>query len=555
MNGLIRLVTAAAIVSLTPVGPSHAAAPAGGPPPVGRVLATVNGDAITIEQLKTDLSGAAEADPWKTLERRINVTLIIQEAGRMGLDQTIEVRDQLGVFERDTLRDGLFATRVAGIKIDPKKVDALERDMTTMVSMLSILTPAEADAKTVVAAVGKGDDFEVAIRDLAAKKLGQVDEGEGFIEVSELLPEVQAAIAALKPGQVSSVYKIGSQFAVTRLLERKFEKNAESHVAAEIEAYKRAELATLTAYVEELKKKYATVNQALLASVDFDAKAPGFDSFLKDTRPVVAIAGEKPITIADLAGALRKRLFHGTDEAGGRGKLNRKKAEVLDDLIAKRVVMKEALRLGLDKKPAYVALRDETESDLMFGAFVAKVFAPDIKVSDDEVSAYYRAHLKEFTAPDMIRLVALPFDTRAAAEAALVKLRAGADLAWMRVNAHGRRDPATLPDDQRIPAAPIIVAELPADLREALTGTRAGDYRLYAPDGGTPSVVFVKDLITGQPQGLESVAQQIKGTLSGEKLQKAFEAYAAKLKESSTVKVIVTQAELRALVGAKKAAS
>jgi parvulin-like peptidyl-prolyl isomerase len=555
MKGLLRLVTAAAIASVWPIGPTLAAAPSASPPPARRVLATVNGESITLQQLKADLSGANDPNPWSALLRQINVTLIVQEAGRMGLDKSIEVRDQLGVWERDTLRDGLFANRVAAIKLDPKQVDALERDMTTQVSMRSILIPVETDAKALLASIGKGEDFDAAVKSFAAKKLGQVDEGEGFIKVSELRPEVQAVIAPLTPGQVSGVYKIGTQYAVTRLVDRKVEKGAEAHPEAEVEAYKRAQLVTITAYVEELKKKYATVNQTLLASSDFDAKVPGFEALLKDDRPVVAIAGERPITVAELAGALRKRLFHGVDEASGHGKLNRKKSEILDDLIAKRVVMKEALRLGLDKKPEYVALREETESELMFGAFVSKVFAPDTKVADDEVAAYYRAHLKEFTAPDMMRLEWVPFDTRAAAEAAVAKLRAGADLVWMRANASGRIDPTTLPEEQRIPATPVIVAELPQDLKEALTGARAGEYRLYAPQGRAPSVVWVKDLITGQSQAIEDATKQIKSKLTGEKLQKAFDAYAAKLRESSAVKVMVTEAELRALVGAKKAAS
>ena len=130
MNGLTRLVNATVILSLWTVGRSLAVAPPQSPPPAGRVLATVNGEAITLPQLSANLSDATDPDPWRALERQINVTLIVQEAGRMGLDQSIEVRDQLGVFERDTLRDGLFAKQVAGIKLDPKQVDTLEREMT-----------------------------------------------------------------------------------------------------------------------------------------------------------------------------------------------------------------------------------------------------------------------------------------------------------------------------------------------------------------------------------------------------------------------------------------
>jgi parvulin-like peptidyl-prolyl isomerase len=483
------------------------------------------------------------------------VTLIVQEADRMGLDDSLEVRDQLGVFERDTLRDGLFATRVGSMKPDPKAVADLERAMATEVQMRSILMPKESDAKSLAAAAAGGADFEAAMKEAAAKNQGRIDEGEGFIKTSELKPEVVAILAKLKPGQVSAPYAMGGQFAVTRLTDRKIVQDPEIHAQAEAEALRRAQTAAISALVDELRTKYATVDRKLLDSVDFDAKEPGLDALVKDGRPVATIAGDAPITVGDVAGSLRKRLFHGTESAGGRGKLNRRKEEILDDLIAKRVVMKEAKRLGLDTKPAYLAVRDEERKELMFAAFVSKVLATDVSVSDDEVAAYYKAHKKEFTEPEMVRLDAVAFDSRPSAEAALAKLRAGADVAWMRGNAGGRLDAAAVPEEARIPATPVLREDLPATLRDALAGARPGEFRLYVPASGSPWVVQLRDVFEGKTQPLADVSGGIKAKLAGQKRQDAFEAYAKKLRAASEVKLFVTESELKALIGDKRAAS
>ena len=511
--------------------------------PVDRRLATVNGDAITLHQLASDLDGASDPDPWHALDRRIKLTLVVQEADRMGLDDALEVKDQLGVFERDTLRDGLFATRIASIKPDPKAVATMERAMATEVRMKSILMPKEDDAKELAGA----KDFEAAIKEAVAKDRGQLEEGDEFIKSSELKPEVIAVLAKLQPGQVSAPYAMGDKFAVTRLVERRVVNDPGLHQQAEAEVAKRAQTATISAYVDELRAKYAKVDQKTLQGVDFDAKEPGFEALLKDQRAVATIEGEAPVTIAEIAGALRKRLFHGTENAGGRGKLNRRKSEILDDLIAKRVVVKEAKRLGLDKKPAYLALLEEKRRELLFGAFVGKVLGADVKVADAEIQAYYTSHKKEFTEPEMIRLDAVAFDTRPSAEAALAKLRAGADVAWMKGNATGRLDPAAVPEEARIPATPVMRDELPPPLKEALAGAHAGEFRLVAPPTGPPTVVLVRELYAGNTQPLADAAGGIRGKLTGEKRQAAFEAYVAKLRAASQVKMLVTEAELKEL--------
>lgn len=551
MWGVSRLAAAAAGIVLSIVPAPAAPGPA---IPDSRVAATVNGVAIRVGDLRVDVAESGSTDAAGALERRINALLVQQEADRMGLRDAIEVKDQLGIFERDTLRDGVFGARVAALRPEPKEIDDLQRAMTTEVRMRSALFKSEADATRLAERAAKGEDFDAAARELTAGGKGQVDPGEGFIKLSEVRPEVAAAVEALAPGKTSGVYTIENQFAVTRLNERRRVENPEARAEAEQEALKRKQLREIGKLVDELRKKYATVDDKLVAAVDFEAGQPGLEGFLKDTRPLAKISGEAPITVADVADAVRKRLFHGAD-AAGQGRLNRKKLDVLDDLITKRVVLKEARRLGLDKKPEYVALRKRYEDELIFGAFIGKAINPGIKTSDEEARRWYDAHKKELTAPDRVRLESAAFGDRKSGEEALAKLRSGADLAWMRTNAPGRVDPASSPGAVEIPVAVVSLSELPDGLRQAVSGAKAGEYRLFPAPNGPVYVVRVRDLIVGTARPFDEVEAAVKAKVSGEKRKQAFDEYVAKLRAASEVKVSLTPDELRSIGSAVKAGS
>ena len=544
-------IAARTFVLCASVLPALAAAPGRSSDPV---LATVNGEPVTLGKVRGGSSAALPAgETVKALDRMIGVTLATQEGYRMGLNEILEVRDQMGIFERDTLRDGLFAGRLATLKPDPAQVESLAKAMTVEVRIRSAAFAARADADQLVARAARGEDFDAAAKAIAANGKGSVDPGEGFIRTSELLPAVQSAIGQLAPGRVSAVYKIGDRFAVSRLVERRQAPDPDARAKAQDEVLRRMQGEVIAKYAVELRQKYAKVNESLYATLDFDADKPGFESYLKDNRTLVTIAGGEPITVHVLADAVRKRLFHGADRAAEKNRLNRKKDEVLQDLISKRVVMREALVQGLDKKPEYVALRAEQERQLVFGAFVAKAIEPEVKVTDDEIRAYHQAHLKELTGPDMARLESIAFGSRKEAEMALAKLRSGADLAWMRTNAPGRLDPAANPNLLVFPAVPVTLGDLPADLSQALARAVSGEYRLYSATEGATYVILVRQILPGQALPLESAEGRIRAKLTGEKRQKAFDDYVARLRKASDVKILVTPEQLEKLVASPSA--
>ena len=60
----------------------------------------------------------------------------------------------------------------------------------------------------------------------------------------------------------------------------------------------------------------------------------------------------------------------------------------------------------------------------------------------EQKEAYYETHKAEFTTPEMIRLDVISFTQATAAEQALARLNAGADLGWMREHAEAQIDRA-----------------------------------------------------------------------------------------------------------------
>ena len=66
---------------------------------------------------------------------------------------------------------------------------------------------------------------------------------------------------------------------------------------------------------DELRKRYLKTDDELIATLDFDADPARFETYLTDERVVVQVADGEPIRVRDVALSLKKRMFHGVDQA------------------------------------------------------------------------------------------------------------------------------------------------------------------------------------------------------------------------------------------------
>lgn len=523
------------------------------------VVATVNGESITRDALERQLASMHEGvqekktrilkDPSELLTRMVNATLILQEARRMGLDQAPDVTAASDAFAGTTLRQLLYSYHVRNIKTpDGKEVERLYRAAIKEMRVTSVLLDKEEDARELESRLKTGGDFDALTARLVADGKAVGGQHGVYLRERDLLPEVAAALSGMKTGSISPVLKIGKGFSLFRVEDVRYPDDPEVLRNVREEALKKRKTEALKAYAEALKKKYVKVNSKRLAAVDYDSPEAGFEKLLKDKRVLATVKGDAPVTVSDLTDALMKKFFHGADEAGRQRKVNRRKEEVLDELVTKKAFAVEARRLKIDRSDLYRGMLDDNRKGLLFGFFVAKAIEPDIKVQEAEIKEYREAHNKEYTAPETMGYQALVFGRLDDAVDAVSKLRKGTEFQWVRQNAAGQLDPATVKGVLDLDGNIVLSGE-EGGVQKAVAGASPGDYRLYASPEGPAYVLFIKEVTPSRPLPYESVREGIARKLFEEKRQKSLDEYIRSLRAASEIRLYATGKDLEGLVG------
>jgi parvulin-like peptidyl-prolyl isomerase len=508
-----------------------------------RVVATVGRDVISEDDLRAQAGPPSAADPaaaraaqLAVLDRMINVALIAQEARRIGLDKLPEVRKVVDANARIALREELVARTLRDVKADPKAVDEAYRESVREWKLTAVLFPNEADARALAGEVAAGKALpDVAETYRAAGKATKIEPGV-LVKRQAMDPAVAAVVAKLAVGGTSPPIRTAAGFIVVRLDDVHYPDDPAARRAAEEKILVKRRQETVGALDEALTKKYAKVNAELLKSLDYDAPQPGIEALAKDRRVLAEIKGEPPITVAELTEELKFQFFHGTKAAAERGQLNARKQRVFDTVLHRKLFRKEALRLGLDKTDAYRRRVKAFEESVLFDAVVRKAIAPSVKMSADDVKAYYDAHRAEYTTPEMMRIRAVAFVDVKSAERARDALAKGADVQWVMDRAEGQL-PADTAGRLVFDGRPVLTSALPDGVQQAVAGAKSGDLRLYVSPEKHGYLLVVDQVIAASPRPFDEVKADITKIVAGRKIEEAVAEYAAKLRPLSDVKV------------------
>jgi parvulin-like peptidyl-prolyl isomerase len=523
------------------------------------VLARINGEPLTLEEFERALAGihTGTADntqrslphPSQLLDRLINGKLVLQEARNIGLDELPEVQSAEKAFEEDTLRGMLYGYHVRNIlKPDPKEVEKRYREAVKEVKAISVLFDKEEDAKRLEVDVKAGGKFEELAQKMISEKVAKGSVEGRYLKFSSLSPEVAKAVSLLKKGEVSPSIPIGKQFSLLKLEDIRYPKDKAAQEQAKKEALQVKKVSSLKKYTEGLRKKYVKVDRKLFDKIDYEAAEPGFEKLREDQRVVARVKGEKPVTVGDLTATLEKKFFHGAERAAGEKKINRKKDAVLEEILNKRITLLEAKKQKLERTKYFKERAQENRDGVLFGAFVQKVIAPDVRVGDEELKEFYQAHIGEYTFPEMVRIDGLLFSDKKTAEAAIEKLRKGADFQWLRTNAEGQVDPAKGENLLEFKAQLLDATLLPERVRKAISGAAPGEYRLYADPGNAYYVLDLLERFPSKPMPLETVKGELEKKVFAEKLQRVLRDWEEKLRKASDVKIYATGKNLDRIV-------
>jgi len=522
----------------------------------GIPVATVNEEKITIDELTeaitamhegmTEQQTMAKKSYKEVLNRLINIKLLVQEAENIGLDEIEDIKKKLKTYEENTLRDVLFMMKAQGVVLDQKLAEQRYLEQVKEWKVVPLRFVKEADAKAFLQGLKKGTGFgELAAQAIKDGKAQGSPEAV-YVQTQGLQPQIVNAISKLKPGSVTNVISVPPGFAVVKFEEVRFPDKPKVKEEASVSVLNEQKKNVLREYKEALTKKYVKLNPKLLKQLDFEAPKPGFKNLLKDKRVLAEIKGEKPITVADLANSLKQRFFHGIEGPIREKKLNALKEEHLDIMLQKVLFLKDAKLTGVDKSSEYIARYNEYKQQLLFGQFIESIIRKEVKVSDQEIQAYYDEHSKEpeYQTPEMVRLEGLAFGKIEQAETALDKLKQGVDYKWLKTNAEGRvaeDDPKVIGFGGNLVAA----TTLSEGLQKVLTGAQSNEYRLWADPEGYFYVLHVLQMLPKSARPLSEVRVKISNIIYTRKLKESIDDWSGKLREVGTVKVYADFAEMQ----------
>ncbi len=505
-------------------------------------VAEVNDEPITLEEFgkalgmvhsgKSEGTTQAKKDYGKILQRLVTAKLIVQEARAMNMCELPEVKKQIDNYKNITLREILREQLIKDVKADDAEVEKVYRESIREFRLRSVMFKNEDDAKAMAKAVAEGKTFEELTEEAAVSKTARGSGKAETVKASDLNPAIAAALSGMRAGMVSQPVPIQPGFVVFKVEDIRSVESPEARERAHRQVLKRKQNESLIARNNLLSKKYLTFNKKRIESLDFSGQE-GMEKLLQDKRVIVQVKGEKPVTVGDLARAIEEKLYHGAGKNPSK-KINNRKTDALEELLAKRLLLAEALKRGIDRTDEYKGKIKEYEENVLFGMFVQRVIAPQSKPSEDELKAYYEQHRKEYLASPKVRFESLVFFKREDAEEALAKLRKGTEMRWLRENAAGQPDRKTswVPDFGN---NLLAIDDLPEDLQKALADARAGDMRLASGPRGYHYVLVVQEAVPAEQLNFEQVADAVKKKVHDEKIQNVLDAWTEKLKKNDEV--------------------
>jgi hypothetical protein len=490
------------------------------------------------EKQVSDDPAAQKKEYLDILDRLITSRLVVLEAKNIGLHETTEVTSQIDAYKKKQLQAELIGQHLQGLEPDPAEVEEMYRKMSREVKLYSLIFPVGPEARRFLEEVKDGNFDQVAKRYIEEGKAKE-QKDETYVKIKDLEPDVAEEAYSMNVGGLSKIYLIKDNHLLYRLVDARFVEDPSVREEAARKVLETTRNKKALEYSFALEDKYVTFDKDLYNQLDFQTD---LNQLLQDKRVLAKAKREGDpfvITVADLAAEMKRSFFHGSEKAAKLNLINERKDSAISNMIFRYTSDLEARHLGLDKTEGFNRKVKDFEISTLFNAFMNKLILPEVKVTEEEVRAYYDEHIDEYSSPAMLQMKSLVFSNRQDAENALDKLRKGADFNWVSANAANLVAPDTagvLPLDKNL----LSLTSLPEDLQELARDVKKGATLLYTPSEPNFSYVLLMDnVFPPEPQPYEEARKEAGKKIYIMKSEKLLAEYITKLKEEYPVKILL----------------
>ncbi|MEK7812624.1 MAG: peptidylprolyl isomerase [Candidatus Desantisbacteria bacterium] len=218
---------------------------------VNKIVAWVNNDVITLQELNNVAAANPDADKNEILQGLIEQKLILQEAAKQGFEISDEQVDEImnevkkqfqteKAFEdalskegtnkeelRERYRENLtkqqWIRMEVGkkIKISPEKMNKIREDISYEIRVRHILVKSAEDAVLILARIDRGEDFEGLAKEYSTCPSGKNGGDLGFFHKYQMIPEFSEKAFNLKIGDVSQVVKTNLGYHIIKMIEKR----------------------------------------------------------------------------------------------------------------------------------------------------------------------------------------------------------------------------------------------------------------------------------------------------------------------------------------------
>ena len=507
-------------------------------PPQDNVLAHVNGEPVTVEQVEAAFNEshqghsaflAGQGAVRELLEKVIDKQLLLQEAKRVELDQDPQIEHAVERLRAARASEKFYRDKVTdAVKITDEAVAEAHKRIGDRFQARHILVESREAAEKALSRVKAGADFgEVAIevsQANTASKGGYL----GVIRYGQLEPELEERLWPLQTGEVSEPFETSEGWNLLYVVERKSAEELPSleKVRTQLTGIltKRETKRLQDQLYRELESRWKPqLDEEILKSI----VAARNKSVLNADAAIVIIGDDKITT-----GQLLPRIDSDKMQKLANAIALRALRNMLETDILGILIRKEALAQGYGQRPEIEkeveVLRDRMATELLLD----RVTFAKLEASEDEAKAYWQSHAEKFTEPAAVKLSLIFVTSENDAQKLLADLRGGADFAVLARKTSQHKPSADLGGE----LGWVNKGQLQPEIEKVAFSLKPGEFSMAQVQAGF-MVARVEATKPERIQPFTEAKERAKELALQEKARATLKVWITKLREASVIEI------------------